>query len=199
MDSTKQGRAKDFGAGTFAQAYLAAIVESSDDAIIAKDLDGIIQACNAAAERLFGYQPGELIGQSVRVLIPPDREREEDDILARIRQGHRIDHFETVRLTRDGRPIDISLTVSPVRDAAGAIIGVSKTARDITARKQAAAALAAQQEWFRVTLGSIGDGIIASDPDGHVTYMNGVAETFTGWTNGDANGRPLVDVFHIVN
>jgi len=199
MDSTKLGRAKDFGAETFAQAYLAAVVESSDDAIIAKNLDGIIQACNAAAERLFGYQPGELIGQSVRVLIPPDREREEDDILARIRQGQRIDHFETVRLTRDGRPIDISLTVSPVRDASGAIIGVSKTARDITERKQAAAALAAQQEWFRVTLGSIGDGIIASDPDGHVTYMNGVAETLTGWTNGDANGRPLADVFHIVN
>lgn len=199
MDSTKQGRAKDFGAGTFAQDYLAAIVESSDDAIIAKNLDGIIQACNAAAERLFGYQPGELIGQSVRVLIPHDRQREEDDILARIRQGHRVDHFETVRLTRDGRPIDISLTVSPVHDASGAIIGVSKTARDITQRKQAAAALAAQQEWFRVTLGSIGDGIIASDPDGHVTYMNGVAETLTGWTNGDATGKPLVDVFHIVN
>jgi PAS domain S-box-containing protein len=199
MDSIKRGHAKDFGAETFAPDYLAAIVESSDDAIIAKNLDGIIQACNAAAERLFGYQPGELIGQSVRVLIPPDRQREEDDILARIRQGHRIDHFETVRLTRDGRPIDISLTVSPVRDASGAIIGVSKTARDITERKQAAAALAAQQEWFRVTLGSIGDGIIASDPDGLVTYMNGVAETLTGWTNGDANGRPLVDVFHIVN
>ena len=199
MDSTKRGRARDFGNGTFAQDYLAAIVESSDDAIIAKNLDGIIQACNAAAERLFGYQPGELIGQSVRVLIPPDRQREEDDILARIRQGDRVDHFETVRLTRDGRPIDISLTVSPVRDASGAIIGVSKTARDITQRKQAAAELAAQQEWFRVTLGSIGDGIIASDPDGHVTYMNGVAERLTGWTNGDATGQPLVDVFHIVN
>ena len=199
MESAKRDRAMDFGAGTLAQEYLAAIVESSDDAIIAKNLNGIIQACNAAAERLFGYQPGELIGRSVRVLIPPDRQREEDDILGRIRQGHRVDHFETVRLTKDGRPIDISLTVSPVRDASGAIIGVSKTARDITERKHAAAALAAQQEWFRVTLGSIGDGIIASDPDGHVTYMNGVAETLTGWTNDAAKGTPLVDVFHIVN
>jgi PAS domain S-box-containing protein len=199
MESAKRDRAMDFGAGTLAQDYLAAIVESSDDAIIAKNLNGIIQACNAAAERLFGYQPGELIGQSVRVLIPPDREREEDEILGRIRQGHRVDHFETVRLTKDRRPIDISLTVSPVRDASGAIIGVSKTARDITERKQAAAALAAQEEWFRVTLGSIGDGIIASDPDGHVTYMNGVAETLTGWTNDAAEGTPLVDVFHIVN
>jgi len=199
MDSTKRDPSTDFGAGVLAQAYLAAIVESSDDAIIAKNLDGTIQACNAAAERLFGYQPGELIGQSVRVLIPPDRQREEDDILAQIRQGQRIDHFETVRLTRDGRPIDISLTVSPVRDASGAIIGVSKTARDITERKQAAAALAAQQEWFRVTLGSIGDGIIASDPDGHVTYMNGVAEMLTGWKNEAARGKPLADVFQIVN
>jgi PAS domain S-box-containing protein len=189
----------DFGTGSLAQAYLAAIVESSDDAIIAKDLNGIIQACNAAAERLFGYQPGELIGQSVRILIPPDRQGEEDDILARIRQGHQVDHFETVRLTKDGRPIDISLTVSPVRDASGAIVGVSKTARDVSERKQAAAAMTAQQAWFRVTLGSIGDGIIASDPDGYVTYMNGVAETLTGWTNDAALGTPLVDVFHIVN
>jgi PAS domain S-box-containing protein len=199
MDSTKRGPSADFGAGMLAHGYLAAIVESSDDAIIAKDLDGIIQASNPAAERLFGYQPGELIGQSVRVLIPPERQGEEDEILARIREGHRVEHFETVRLTKGGRPIDISLTVSPVRDASGAIIGVSKTARDITERKQAAAALAAQQEWFRVTLASIGDGIIASDPDGHVTYMNGVAETLTGWTDGAGNGRPLADVFHIVN
>lgn len=199
MDSTKADRAHDFGGETFAQAYLAAIVESSDDAIIAKNLDGIIQACNAAAERLFGYNHGELIGQSVRILIPPDRQREEDEILARIHQGHRIEHFETIRLTKDGRPLDISLTVSPVRDASGTIIGISKTARDITEQKRTAAALAAQQEWFRVTLGSIGDGIIASDPDGHVTYMNGVAEILTGWKNDAATGKPLAEVFQIVN
>src|SRR6185437_11486935 len=107
-------------------------------------------------------------------------------ILARLRRGERVDHFETVRLAKDGHPIDISLTVSPVRDANGTIIGVSKTARDITERKRTAAALAAQQEWFRVTLASIGDGIIAADPDGRVTYMNGVAEALTGWTNAAA-------------
>src|SRR5262249_9796986 len=106
---------------------------------------------------------------------------------------------ETVRLAKDGRPVDISLTASPVRDASGAIVGVSKIARDITERKRAAAALAAQQEWFRVTLASIGDGIIAADADGRVTYMNGVAETLAGWTDNDAKGRPLADVFHIVN
>jgi len=180
-------------------AYLAAIVESSDDAIISKNLDGIVQSCNGAAERLFGYARAELIGQSIRILIPPDRQREEDDILAQIRQGHRVDHFETVRMAKDGRLIDVSLTVSPVKDVSGTIIGVSKTARDITERKRAAAALAAQQEWFRVTLGSIGDGIIASDPDGHVTYLNSVAEALTGWSNDAATGKPLADVFHIVN
>jgi PAS domain S-box-containing protein len=183
----------------YAQAYLAAIVESSDDAIVAKDLNGIITSCNQAAVRLFGYTPAELIGQSIRILIPADRQAEEDEILRRIRRGERVDHFETVRLAKSGRAIDISLTVSPVRDASGATIGVSKTARDITERKRAAAALAAQQEWSRVTLGSIGDGIIASDPDGRVTYINGVAESLTGWSNDAATGRPLAEVFHIVN
>ena len=199
MAHEKPDRTNNLSAAAFAQSYLAAIVESSDDAIIAKNLDGVIQSSNAAAERLFGYTPSELIGQSVRILIPPDRQREEDEILARIRRGDRVDHFETVRLAKDGRLIDISLTVSPVRDASGAIIGVSKVARDITERKRAAAALATQQEWFRVTLASIGDGIIASDPEGRITYMNGIAETLTGWTNESAQGMPLADVFHIVN
>ncbi len=185
--------------GALAQEYLAAIVESSDDAIIAKSLDGIILACNAATERIFGYPPAELIGQSIRILIPPDRQAEENEILGRIRQGGRVDHFETVRLTKDGRLIDISLTVSPVHDASGAIVGISKVARDITERKRAAAALAEQQEWFRVTLGSIGDGIIASDAEGRVTFINPVAETLTGWTSESAKGMPLADVFQIVN
>jgi PAS domain S-box-containing protein len=182
-----------------AQAYLAAIVESSDDAIIAKDLNGIVQSCNHAAERLFGYSAEELVGQSIRILIPPDRQAEEDLILSKIRSGERIAHFETVRLHKDGSPIDISLTVSPVRDATGRIVGVSKTARDITEQKRIAAELAAQQEWFRITLASIGDGIIAADPHGCVTYMNQVAESLTGWTTGDAVGHRLEDVFQIVN
>lgn len=181
------------------QAYLAAIVQSSDDAIIAKNLDGVIQSCNAAAERLFGYKAEELIGQSVRILIPPDRQKEEDEILAAIRRGDRVDHFETIRLAKGGRPVDILLTVSPIRDASGTIVGVSKVARDISERKRVAAALAAQQEWFRVTLASIGDGIIAADADGRVTYMNGVAEALTGWASNESTGRPLADVFQIVN
>jgi len=122
-----------------AQAYLAAIVGSSDDAIISKNLDGIIQSVNSAAERLFGYTADELIGKNVRILIPADRQSEEDLILARIRRGERIDHFETIRMTKDGRLVAISLTVSPVLDESGRIIGVSKIARDITERQAAAA------------------------------------------------------------
>ena len=122
-----------------AQAYLAAIVESSDDAIVSKNLDGIIQSANGAAERLFGYPAAELIGRNIRILIPPERQTEEDLILARIRRGERIDHFETERIAKDGRRLRYSLTVSPVLDEAGAIIGVSKIARDITERRAAAA------------------------------------------------------------
>ena len=119
------------------RAYLAAIVDSSDDAIISKDLNGIVRSCNAAAERLFGYPAHELIGQPIRVLIPSERQAEEDEIIARIRNGVRVDHFETVRVTKDGRLVDVSLTVSPVRDASGRVIGASKIARDITDQKRA--------------------------------------------------------------
>ncbi|HET7618884.1 MAG TPA: ATP-binding protein, partial [Vicinamibacterales bacterium] len=125
--------------GAAAQGHLAAIVDSAEDAIISKDLDGIIQWCNGAAERLFGYPAGELVGRPVRMLIPADRQSEEDDILARLRRGERVEHFETVRLRKDGRPIDVALTISPVRDASGTIIGASKIARDIAAIKRAEA------------------------------------------------------------
>jgi PAS domain S-box-containing protein len=181
------------------EAHLAAIVQSSDDAIISKDLNGIILSFNAAAERMFGYTAPEIIGRSVTVLIPPDRQHEEAEILSRIRRGERIEHYETVRLARDGRLIDISLTVSPLCDASGVIIGASKTARNITERKRATAALAAQREWFRVTLNSIGDAVIACDPDGRVTFINHEAEKLTGWTHQAAEGEPLGNVFQVVD
>ena len=125
------------------EAYFASIVASSDDAIISKDLNGIIQSANAAAERLFGYTAAELVGRPVRMLIPADRQSEEDDILHRIRHGKHVDHFETVRVKKDGTLFDVSLSISPVRSARGEIIGVSKIARDITERKRAMAELAA--------------------------------------------------------
>jgi PAS domain S-box-containing protein len=124
-----------------ARAYLAAIVGSSDDAIISKNLDGIVTSWNRGAEAVFGYRAEQMIGRPISTLIPPDRLHEENVILDRLRRGERIDHFETVRRREDGREIDISVTISPVRDATGRIIGASKIARDITEKKRAEAAL----------------------------------------------------------
>src|SRR5579862_2332254 len=118
---------------------LGAIVDSSDDAIISKNLDGIITSWNKSAERLFGYTAAETIGQSITMLIPPDRLQEEPEIISRLKRGERVDHFETVRRRKDGTLIDLSLTISPVKDRHGNIIGASKIARDITERKQAEA------------------------------------------------------------
>lgn len=115
---------------------LASIVESSDDAIISKDLFGVIQSWNAGAVRLFGYRADEAIGNHVRMLIPDDRQQEEDLILGKVRSGERVDHFDTLRRRKDGSYVAISLTVSPVRNAAGKVIGASKIARDITERKE---------------------------------------------------------------
>jgi PAS domain S-box-containing protein len=119
-----------------AHALLAAVVDSADDAIISKTLTGHITSWNKAAERLFGYSAAEAIGQSVTMLIPDDRQQEEVMILSRLRQGQRVEHFETVRLAKNGRLIDISLTISPVRDDAGKVIGASKIARDISERRR---------------------------------------------------------------
>ncbi|MBN9042437.1 MAG: hypothetical protein BGP05_14640 [Rhizobiales bacterium 62-47] len=120
-----------------ASARLAAIVESSDDAIISKNLDGIITSWNIGAQRLFGYSAQEVIGKSLTLLIPDDRQDEEPDILARIRNGERVEHFETIRRRKDGSLADISLTVSPIRNSDGHVIGASKIARDISERKAA--------------------------------------------------------------
>jgi two-component system CheB/CheR fusion protein len=119
-----------------AQAMLAAIVESSDDAIVSKSLEGIITSWNKGAEQIFGYTAEEMIGMPLTVLIPPERQDEEPRILARIRAGERVDHFETVRVAKDGRRLEISVTISPMRDTNGRIIGASKIARDITQQKQ---------------------------------------------------------------
>jgi PAS domain S-box-containing protein len=118
---------------------LASIVESSDDAIVSKSLDGIIQSWNAAAERMFGYSAEQAVGRHISLIIPPDRLAEEDHIIACLKSGQRVDHFETVRQRSDGQPILVSLTISPLRDEAGRVVGASKIARDITDRKRAEA------------------------------------------------------------
>ncbi|HEX7060736.1 MAG TPA: PAS domain S-box protein [Woeseiaceae bacterium] len=181
------------------ESYLAAIISSSTDAIIAKDLNGIITSCNASAERIFGYTAEEMIGRPIYLIIPADRYAEEDMILSKVRAGERIEHLETVRLAKGGRPVDVSLAISPICDESGNVIGVAKVARDIGERKRLARQLAAQKEWLRVTLSSIGDGVIAADRDGVVTFMNPTAEDLTGWIRGEGIGRPLTEVFRIVN
>jgi PAS domain S-box-containing protein len=124
-----------------ASRHLAALVASSDDAIITKNLNGVVTSWNQAAEHLFGYAASEIVGKSITLLIPPELSNEEAEILERIRRGERIEHYETVRQRKDGTPVEISLTVSPIKNAQGDIIGASKIARDITKRKQAEAAL----------------------------------------------------------
>lgn len=119
-----------------AEQLLGAIVDSSDDAIISKNLDGIITSWNKSAERLFGYTAEEIVGKRVTMLMPPDRLNEEPEIISRLKRGERVDHFETIRRKKDGTLLDISLTISPVRDAQGLIVGASKIARDITEKKR---------------------------------------------------------------
>lgn len=126
----------------FERMWLASIVESSDDAIISKNLDGIITSWNKGAERLYGYVVDEVVGKPITILIPRERHHEEDAILERIRRGERVDHYETVRRCKNGALIEVSLTVSPIRGAGGKIVGASKVARDITERKRAEAQIA---------------------------------------------------------
>jgi PAS domain S-box-containing protein len=118
-------------------ARLAAIVANSDDVILSKTLDGIITSWNGGAERIFGYSAEEIVGQHISTIIPPELMNEEKEIIARLARGERIEHFETIRVTKDGRRVHISLTVSPMRDSEGRIIGASKVARDISDRKRA--------------------------------------------------------------
>jgi PAS domain S-box-containing protein len=139
-DVSEQRRAED------ASRHLAAIVEGSDDAILSKNLEGVITSWNRGAERIFGYTADEVVGRSIMIIIPPDRQTEETEILRRLRRGERIDHFETVRRRKDGTLLDVSLTISPVRDGTGKLTGASKIARDITERRQAELALKAAQE-----------------------------------------------------
>jgi PAS domain S-box-containing protein len=143
-----------------AHARLAAIIDSSDDAIVGKDLNGIVTSWNPAAERLFGYTAAEAIGRSITMIIPKERLDEEATVLARIRRGDRVDHFETVRRRKDGSSIDISLTVSPIVDSTGRVVGASKIARDISDRKAAEAARI-EEERIRETLAHIGATLAA--------------------------------------
>ncbi len=178
---------------------LAAIVDSSDDAIISKDLQGIIQSWNKGAERMFGYREDEVAGRSITMLIPPELADEERRVLQRIAGGNSIKHYETARRRKDGSFVDISLTVSPINDAGGRVIGASSVARDISQQRRDREFLRRSEELMRVTLSSIGDAVIATDRDARVTFMNPEAEKLTGWRQHEAAGDPLEKAFKIIS
>src|SRR5262245_48989711 len=177
-------------------ASLAAIVNSSDDAIMGIDLNGVITSWNKGAERLFGYTGQETIGQPITMLIPPDRQHEESEMLARINQGEPVDHFETVRLRKNRSPLEISLTISPIKDATGKVIGASKIARDITKRKQAEEALGRAMEFDEAVLSNMDEGLYTVDKQGLVTKMNPAAEKLLGWTLEELYGKKMHEVTH---
>ena len=193
LDVTNQRRAEE------AQALLAAVIESSEDAIATKTLEGEITSWNAGAERLFGYTAAEAIGQPITIIIPPDRLDEERRILQRLRAGERVEHFETVRMTKDGRTLDISLTISPVRDATGRIIGVSKVARDITGPRRAEAAVRESEERFHSLAVNAPAAIFIKDIEGRYTLANPLAcaalgrADAVGLTDHDLLPEPIAD------
>ncbi len=178
-------------------ARLAAIVESSDDAILSTDLRGVIQTWNAGAARLFGYRAEEVVGQPTTLLLPPERMREEEEILARLLDGQRVEHLETERVAKDGRRIDVSVTVSPVKDQDGQIIGASKIVRDVTERKRAeealreseqrraaAEAMKAERERFDTLLNMLPAYVILLSPDYRVPFANRFFEERFGKSQG---------------
>jgi PAS domain S-box-containing protein len=167
--------------------HLARIIESSDDAIISKDLDGTIRSWNPAAERIFGYTAAEVIGRSIRLIIPPDRQGEEDTVLARIGAGDAVTHFETIRQRKDGSLVPISLTVSPVYDDTGVVIGASKIARDISDRVRAD--LAARR--LTAVVDSSDDAIVTKTLDSTITSWNRAAERMFGYAAEEAIGRSV--------
>jgi PAS domain S-box-containing protein len=161
---------------------LAAIVDSSDDAIISKDLNGIITAWNRGAERVFGYTSAEVIDKPLMILLPAERKGEEAAILARIQNGENVKHFETIRVRKDGTHIDVSVTISPIRDSRGVIVGASKITRDITDRKRSEAALRESEERLQAMANGIPQLAWMAEPDGNIVWYNQRWYDYTGTT-----------------
>ena len=184
-------------AQTRAAFLLKAIVDSSDDAIISKDLNGVITSWNKGAERLFGYTAQEAVGKTVtELLIPEDRWEEEPNILARLRRGERVDHFETVRRRKDGTRLDISLTISPVKDGDGRIVGASKIARDITEAKRIRQSLVESEARFRQLADAMPQMVWTALPDGHIDYYNERWYEFTGFSSDHDGDSDWARIFH---
>jgi len=178
---------------------LAAIVEGSEDAIISKSLDGTVTSWNKSAENLFGYTADEIIGKSITMLFPKNKVDEEIFLLKKIKNNQHIKHYQTERIKKDGQLMQLSVSLSPIKNAIGEIIGVTKVARDISLQKQLELTLAGEHERLRVTLDSIGDAVITTDKNGYVQYLNPIAQGLTGWNALEAKGLPLRQVFNIVH
>jgi len=172
-------------------AHFAAVVDASSDAIVSKTLEGVVTSWNASAERIFGYTADEIVGKSIRLLIPEERQAEEDEILANLSAGRYIEHYETVRLTKGGVPLDVSLSISPVKDATGAIVGASKIVRDITQRKRADEALMAATAKFESVFNQSGIFAGIMDPNGTLIEINVLALDFCGYTREEVLDRPF--------
>jgi two-component system cell cycle sensor histidine kinase/response regulator CckA len=170
---------------------LAAIVESSSDAIIGKTPDGTIVSWNPAAERIYGYSSDEAIGRPVAMLVPEDRQEELEEILERLRAGERVESFETTRVAKDGRVIDVSLTISPIPDEDGAIVGSSTIARDVSSRKRREAELLATEARVRAMLEASLDAIVTIDERGKILEFNAAAESMFGHTRDEVIGREM--------
>ena len=179
-----------------AMSVLAAIVSSSDDAIVSKNLDGVITSWNKSAERIFGYTAEEVVGKHITLIIPPDHRDEEAGILARLRKGERIDHFQTVRMRKDGTTLDVSLSISPVRDATGKVIGASKVARDITAQKRAQQAARESEERFRLTFENAAVGIAHVGQDGRWLRVNNKLCEIVGYSRQELLQKRYQDITH---
>lgn len=177
-----------------ARGRLAAIVESSVDAIVGKDLNGIVHSWNRSAERLFGYSAAEMIGRSITTIIPADRQDEERMILGRIGRGELIESYETVRLRKDGSPVPVSLTISPVRDESGRVVGASKIARDITERRQMEEALARQRRLYEAILTNTPDLAFVLDLNHRFIYANEGLLRMWGRTREEAIGRNCLEL-----
>ena len=186
-----------------ARAYLAKIIEFSDDAVVSKNLDGVITSWNIGAERLFGYTAAEALGRSIAFLIPPEYEHEEASILEQLRAGIRMDHFESIRLAKDGRRIDVSLTISPIKDHSGRIVGISNIARDITDKKANEAQIrllyedlerrvevrTAELSQQSRLIDQAHDAILVRSREGVISSWNQGAERLYGWAKEEALGR----------
>jgi PAS domain S-box-containing protein len=169
---------------------LAAIVDSSDDAIVSKDLNGIITSWNAGAERLFGYKTEEIVGKSVLTIIPSELQHEEPEILRRLRAGERIEHYETERIRKDGERVFVSLTISPIKNAAGKVTGASKIARDISERRRADDA----RFHLAAIIDSSDDAIVSKDLNGIITSWNAAAERLFGYRADEIVGKSVLTI-----